>query len=303
MIFWLDAQLPETDLATVLETNLPAIFLVTERECPALFEALSVHVEMDPALSGIYFCKAESQMDCLYCTLAVPRILDVLGKRYQIAFAVTEQYIIFVDDTEFTERIIKQIRVRRAQQKMRRERFLYYFFLEMMAKDSTLLESFENELMGMEDEITRGISENVQNRLQPIRKQLLTLRGYYDQLMDMARELEENEDRYFTKKMLKYFDTVADRAERQKDRVSSLLEYAQQVRDAYQAMVDAHQNSNMQFLTVISTIFFPLTLITGWYGMNFENMPELKHGYPFVVMLSLVVIFVCIWIFKKKKIL
>ncbi len=86
-------------------------------------------------------------------------------------------------------------------------------------------------------------------------------------------------------------------------KTSYLLEYAQQVRDAYQAQVDDAQNKNMQFLTVISTIFFPLTLITGWYGMNFENMPELESGYPFVIILSLVVIIICIWIFRKKKIL
>ena len=81
-----------------------------------------------------------------------------------------------------------------------------------------------------------------------------------------------------------------------------LLEYAQQVKDAYQAQIDAKQNSNMQFLTVISTIFFPLTLITGWYGMNFKDMPELDNGYPGVVILSVVVILVCILIFKKKNI-
>lgn len=82
-----------------------------------------------------------------------------------------------------------------------------------------------------------------------------------------------------------------------------LLDYAQQVRDAYQAQVDAQQNSNMQFLTIISTIFFPLTLITGWYGMNFENMPELKNGYPYIIGVSIIVVAVCIWVFKRKKIL
>ena len=58
----------------------------------------------------------------------------------------------------------------------------------------------------------------------------------------------------------------------------------------------------MQFLTVISTIFFPLTLITGWYGMNFKDMPELENGYPWVVFLSVAVIVICILIFKKKNI-
>lgn len=66
---------------------------------------------------------------------------------------------------------------------------------------------------------------------------------------------------------------------------------------------DDQQNKNMQFLTVISTIFFPLTLVTGWFGMNFKNMPELEHGYPFVIVGSLIIVAVIIWIFKKKKIM
>ena len=61
------------------------------------------------------------------------------------------------------------------------------------------------------------------------------------------------------------------------------------------------QNKNMQFLTVISTLFFPLTLITGWYGMNFNNMPELEHGYPGIIVLSILIVIICIIIFKKKK--
>lgn len=49
----------------------------------------------------------------------------------------------------------------------------------------------------------------------------------------------------------------------------------------------------------LEIIFFPLTLITGWYGMNFQNMPELQNGYPGVIILSVVVIAACIIVFKK----
>ena len=108
---------------------------------------------------------------------------------------------------------------------------------------------------------------------------------------------------FFAKKQVKYFGVISDRADRLMSKASQLLEYAQQVRDAYKAQVDAQQNNNMQFLTVISTIFFPLTLITSWYGMNFHNMPELKHGYPGVIILSVVVMITCIIIFKRKKML
>lgn len=134
-------------------------------------------------------------------------------------------------------------------------------------------------------------------------EELLTLREYYDELMDLGKELEENENGFFQKKQLKYFGTISDRADRLMGRAGQLLEYAKQVQDAYQAQVDAKQNKNMEFLTVISTIFFPLTLITGWFGMNFKHMPELENGYPGVILLSLVVIIGCILFFKKKKML
>ena len=121
--------------------------------------------------------------------------------------------------------------------------------------------------------------------------------------MDMERELEANENRFFAKKQLKYFGTISDRADRFMGKTAHLLEYAQQVRDAYQAAIDAEQNKNMQFLTVLSAIFFPLTLITGWYGMNFQRMPELgwKFGYLYVILLCLAVAGAILYYFKKKK--
>ena len=122
-------------------------------------------------------------------------------------------------------------------------------------------------------------------------------------MVDFAKNLEENENGYFRKKQISYFDTIEDRADRLMNKTAQLLEYAEQVKDAYQSRLDARQNRSMQFLTIISTIFLPLTLITSWYGMNFQNMPELQNGYPAVIFLSVLVIILCIWIFKIKKLL
>ncbi|MCD8090751.1 MAG: cobalt transporter [Clostridiales bacterium] len=303
MVYQLGSQLHETDLKTVINEGLPAVIVTNENRYPYILKSLNIQAEVDVSLDEIFFCKLESQQECLYGTLSIPPLLDVLGEKYQIAYIVTSKYVVLIDNGMFAMRLINRIRTRKVHQGETRERFLSNFIAEFISRDAEVLESYENTLMEMEDEASKGISEHFQSRLQPVRKQLLTLRSYYDQLMDMARELEENEDRYFAKKQLKYFSTAADRAERLKDRTGYLLEYARQVRDAYQALVDAKQNDNMKFLTIISTIFFSLTLITGWYGMNFENMPELETGYPVIIFVSLTVIIVCLLIFKKKKIL
>lgn len=59
----------------------------------------------------------------------------------------------------------------------------------------------------------------------------------------------------------------------------------------------------MTVLTVVTTIFMPLTLIVGWYGMNFRFMPELqwKWGYPVVITISVLIVSGSLWFFKKKK--
>ena len=82
-----------------------------------------------------------------------------------------------------------------------------------------------------------------------------------------------------------------------------LREYCLQVRELFQAEIDIRQNRIMKILTIVTTIFLPLSLLAGWYGMNFTGMPELtwKYGYPAVIAVSILVVAVCVWIMKKKK--
>ncbi|MGN0377260.1 MAG: CorA family divalent cation transporter [Suilimivivens sp.] len=283
--------------------NRSAVLVATSKEAKEVMELAEMVYEGDINLSAVSFCRMEAQQECLAGSFCIPKLLDVLGSRYRILFFINQRNIVIIDDNDFSWRLIMRIRQNRTKQGETREHFIYNFIGQFMSRDVETLGRYERLIMDMEEKVMDGVIEGFQNEIMPIRKELLTLRGYYDQLMDMGKELEENENGFFAKKRLKYFGIIADRADRLMGRTAHLLEYAKQVQDAYQAQVDAQQNRNMQFLTVISTIFFPLTLITGWYGMNFRNMPELEDGYPGVIVLSLVVILGCILIFKKKKIL
>ena len=93
------------------------------------------------------------------------------------------------------------------------------------------------------------------------------------------------------------------RVERLQNHVYLLRENVLQIRELYQSMQDARQNKIMVVITIVTTIFLPLTLITGWYGMNFVYMPELqwRYGYFAVIMISLIIVIAEIIYFKKKK--
>ncbi len=302
-IYVLGEQLIEATLEEVLESGKQAVFITRPEECKRVLERIGIAYEGDISLEDAYFCKVETQQDCLYGTFAIPRLLDVLGSRYRMMFFINSKYIVFSERDGFAERLIQRICRKKVHQGQTKEKFLYNFMSEFMSKDNSILERFEREIMDMEDEVANDRMQTYQNHMIAVRKQLLILRGYYDQMQEMGKAFEENENRFFAKKHLKYFGTISDRAERLIGKTIHLLDYAQQVRDAYQSQVDAEQNRNMQVLTIISTIFLPLTLITSWYGMNFKDMPELENGYPFIIILSISVIILCIIIFKKKKIL
>lgn len=303
MVYELEEILAESDLATVIEEKKQAVILVTGKECAATLHALGIFFEGDVNLAAVRFCKLETQQEYLYGTLAVPKLLDISGIRYRMCMFITKYYVVIVDDSGFAGRILARIRTRKIHQGENKGRFLFNFLTEIIERDYGVLDNMERELMEMEEKVGSHWKEGFHDRLSPIRRELLILRSYYNELVDVAKNLEENENGYFTKKQVRYFDTVEDRADRLMNKTVQLLEYAGQVKDAYQSEADGKQNRNMQILTIISTIFLPLTLITSWYGMNFKNMPELDHGYPAVIALCGCVIAFCIWYFKKKGLL
>ena len=121
--------------------------------------------------------------------------------------------------------------------------------------------------------------------------------------MDMAQELEENENNFFKSENIRFFRLFSNRVSRLHDTVTDLRDYTMQIRDTYESRLDVKQNGIMTVLTVVTTIFMPLTLIVGWYGMNFRYMPELDvpWAYPLVIVICVAIVVVSLVFFKKKK--
>jgi magnesium transporter len=167
------------------------------------------------------------------------------------------------------------------------------------------MQKYEVELDNMEKEIMEDAQDAHMQRNNDIRGDIRDLRIHYEQLQDLGQELEENENGFFKEENLRYFHMFSSRVDRLYDAATHLRDYTIQLNDLYQSQLDVSQNRVMTVLTVVTTIFMPLTLIVGWYGMNFKYMPELdsRLGYPIVIILSLLIVVGSITFFKIKKII
>lgn len=183
-------------------------------------------------------------------------------------------------------------------------RILSEFFSKLIAEDIDIIERFEFDIDEFEDGLITAKKplKKASTRIILLRRLLLKMKRYYEQLADIMDVLTENENRAIPEELLNHFFSLSHRIEHLTKSVEHLREYVTQVREAYQAQVDIEQNQIMKIFTVLTAVFLPLTLIVGWYGMNF-NMPEYgwNFGYLYVAVLSIAVCAISFFIFKKRE--
>lgn len=251
---------------------------------------------------SVHFCKMESYSDFLYATFRVPP--KEAGRR-EMSFSmyITKNRIIILDNDNEIDNVISRITNRSIHKDYTISRFLYDFFASFIENDLIFLEHIERDIAEIEEDVLEGRTEKISYRVLKIKKVIARFYHYYSQLMDIGDELSVNEEEFFDDEALRMFRVYTERVGRLSEETQQLREYAMQVQDVYQSEIGIHQNDVMKMLTIVTTIFLPLTLIAGWYGMNFYYMPELhfKYAYPVVIGLSILIVIISLIIFKKKK--
>lgn len=184
------------------------------------------------------------------------------------------------------------------------QKLVYAFLDGLLADDNRALEDMEFDIHKFEERVfSKETKEDFNHSMLTYKRKLLYLRNYYMGLSGVGQELINNENDLFPEDDLWYFKILKEKAEGLAQNVNLLSDSMFQLREAYQSMLDIKLNSIMKVLTLITCIFLPPTLITGWFGMNFANMPMLqwKLGVPAVFLICVVLIVVLIAFFKKKK--
>ena len=285
------------------QTGYKYVAVLTTSEWARDRDLFDMGIELELDSGDIHNTKAEVNYDSLTGTFRIPDRENIGSKDYRFAFDLEEKGIVFIDDSGKAEEMINEIRRTRRWRKPSLERFLYDFLEQIVEKDLSVLERYEAELNSIEDTILNTLEPEDLGRVNEIHSDIRKLLIHYEQIIDMTQELEENENAFFSEENLRYIHLFMNLIARRHDSAASLRDYTMQVRDLYHAQLEVRQNRIMTLLTVVTTIFMPLTLIAGWYGMNFRYMPELewRFGYPVVIAVSIAVAVGCLLFFKKKK--
>ena len=176
---------------------------------------------------------------------------------------------------------------------MDNQQLLYLFFTRLFKGDMVYLEKLEGRINEGENLILEGRSHSdAPRRIAAWRRELLRLKRYYEQLDAIFDEMCANDNGLLSPETLARLEVLGRRTDRYLQKVCALQELVAQLREAYQSQLSIQQNDLMRVFTIVTVLFLPLTLITGWFGMNFANMPELQSewGYPVIIAASVLLV-------------
>lgn len=160
----------------------------------------------------------------------------------------------------------------------------------------------EDQINVIDDNIKGASLRKLLDKTFEVRSDLLRLRRVVTQMRDLSYRILSSEHLKYIKEKHMYFSDVYDHLLRLTEMIESSLALTSEFRDSYLSVNSHKMNKIMMLLTVVTTIFIPLTFIVGVYGMNFKYMPELEFKYGYFVALGVMLfigIFMFMW-FKRK---
>ncbi len=165
-----------------------------------------------------------------------------------------------------------------------------------------LLETFGERLEALEDEILGNPQPVILHEIHKSKGDLLALRRAIWPQREAINALIRDENPLITKTVRLYLRDCYDHCVQIMDAIETYRELAGGLMDVYLSSVDNRQNEVMKVLTIMASIFIPLTFLAGIYGMNFEHMPELHFawGYPFLLAVMFLLTVAMVVYFRRK---
>lgn len=182
--------------------------------------------------------------------------------------------------------------------------FLLYSLLDAVVDHYyPVLEHFGDKLETIEATVLDDPDEKIFHRLHAIKRELMLIRRHLWPTREMLAQLVTVDAEHLSKSAQTYLRDVQDHATQAIELIDTYREVSGNLADAFISAVSHRMNEVMKFLTILATIFIPITFIAGVWGMNFDNIPELhfEYGYAMAWTLFISIAVVMILWFRKKR--
>lgn len=181
--------------------------------------------------------------------------------------------------------------------------YLAYTILDAIVDNYFLvLEREDEKLETLENALLKGSSESIMFEIQDQKRDLMLLRKTIWPMREVINQLRRIDSSLISETTRLYVYDVYDHTIQAIETVEGFRDLTAGMHDIHVAIINQKMNETIRFLTVVSTIFVPLTFITSLYGMNFVDMPELHHpwGYPSVLIAMVVISLLSLLYFRRK---
>lgn len=269
-------------------------------------EVFKIHpLVIEDIANGNQRAKLEAYDDMLFVVLRMFAIIDGEVQDQQVGFVLRDNLILTFRETDygvFGKTIGDKIIFGSGNIRKRGEDYLFYMLLDVIIDHYYFVLQFINDkIENLEVEVLRQPDNRHLVILQRLKSDVLYIRKHIIPVRDLINLLSHNDVEYFEEENKYYLRDLQDHMTRNVEEIDFHRDQLSGLMDLYYSLQNQKMNNVMKTLTVISTIFMPLTFIVGVYGMNFKNMPELESHYGYYVVWGVMLLLIIGMLFYFKK--
>lgn len=281
----------------------------TKEELEVLGSVLNIHrLTLEDILNTEQRPKTELFENYIYVIVQAIHPLDYTQNfdNNQFNIIIFKDLVVTIEERDTNASLLIKSQIERGIGKIRNldHDFLAYSIIDAIIDNYyIILDQFNEKIEHLEDDIVDRPSKALIHDIHDLKREVWLLRKNIWPLRECITKLDRSVEDWFSTKSKPFFRDLYDHTYQIIDICESLRDVIASMLDTYLSSISFKMNDIMKVLTIISTIFMPMTLITGIYGMNFENMPELgwQYGYQITVILILSLgAIMLLWFWKKK---
>lgn len=224
----------------------------------------------------------------------------------QVSFILGKNYVLTFQESEGD--VFDQVRDRLRQAKgrvrnMKADYLLYVLMDAIVDHYFSVIEILGDKIEDFETAIFAGnVDDDISQKIQNLKREILRVRRAIFPLREVINRIEKNESTLIQKKTITYYRDIYDHLIQVSENIDIYREMIWSLMDMYMTTISNKMNEVMKVLTIMASIFIPLTFIAGIYGMNFEYIPELQYKYSYFILWGvMIILFIGMLIYFKRK--